>query len=774
MMKRFLYFASCIFVFSHFFAQDFGIEMWKDHLPYGNVTHVVKDGSLCFGATPYGLVRYDEEDNSLERLTKINGLNDFDVSSLGYNPANKTVIVGYQNGNLDLIKSGKIRNLNAILVSNLLGDKRINAIHSDGDLSYLACGFGIVVIDTKKTEVRDTYIFGPGGTPMSITDITTTASSIICTTPNGIFKADKNNNFLADFNQWSRVVNISNPLDEYGTILYHNNQLWVVQENFGYANDSLFVYDDNFNRLTTFFGDDYFGLEPKDDHIIVCRNLNFGVYNSSFEEVENVYTYAGSTTAQPNHCIWDGTNFWVGDRNYSLNKSASNWSTTHLGIAGPHNNNCFNLSSQRNRLWVAAGNVDGSAWNNTYNSNGFSSFDGSNWKKQDRFTIPQLAGDSVFDFTSICIDPRNENHIFACSFFAGVFEFENNVFKNHYSYYNSSLQVSLVHGNNQVKVAAGTYDKSGNVWLVNSYCNNPLTVITPEGESLSFSCGSAANNTLLNTVLFVEQTGHLWLSVRGKGIIVYDFNNTPLDPSDDNYILLNNNESAGNLPSINVNDIVLDKDDEVWIGTEKGPAVFYNTGRLFEDGISAQRILLEQDGGFFYLLEEQNVTSIVIDGADRKWFGTSSGGLFLMSSDGTKQLYSFTTDNSPIYSNTVLSIAMNHQTGELFVGTDRGIIGFKGTATEAKQTFDDIYAFPNPVRPEYEGPIAIRGLMDKSDVKITDANGQLVFATVSNGGQAVWSGRDLTGSKVVSGVYYVFVVSQDGSRKSSTKVLIIR
>jgi sugar lactone lactonase YvrE len=762
------------FFFQVNYSQDFGIEMWRDHLPYGNVTHVVKDGSTCYGATPFGLIKYDEEDKSLERLTKINGLNDFDVSCMGYNSKNKMVIVGYNNGNVDLIKENIVFNLNAIFVSNLLGNKRINAIHSEGDLTYLACGFGIVVLDTKKREVKDTYIFGPNGTPMAIEDVTTSLSEIICSTPNGLFRANKSNNFLADFNQWTKVNTIENPMAEYGAILYHNNQIWVVQKNFEYAADSLFVYDLNFNRLTQFYGDDFYGLELKNDDIIVCGNLNVRLLSADFVELESIYTYANNALVQPNHCIWDGQFYWIGDRYHSLNYSISNWGTVHLGLAGPANNNCFHLSSSRNRLWVAAGNVDGSAWNNTYNSNGFSTFDQSDWKKYDKLIYNQLGGDSVFDFTSICINPLNENHIFACSFFAGVFEFKDGLFKNHYSHFNSSLQVSLMHGNSQVKVASATFDKSGNVWLANSFCNNPLTVITPEGESMSFSCGSAANNAVLNKVMYISQTGQLWLSVRGKGIVVYDFNNTPLDASDDRYILLNNNEANGNLPSVNVNDIVLDKDNEVWIGTEKGPAVFYSITRIFDDGATAQRVLLEQDGGYYYLLEDQNVSAIVIDGADRKWFGTSSGGLFLMSADGTKQLYSFTTENSPIYSNSILSLAMNDQSGELFIGTDRGIIGFKGTSTEAKQAFNDVYAFPNPVRPEHKGPIAIRGLMNKSDVKITDARGQLVYATISNGGQAVWNGNDLTGSPVASGVYYVFVVSGDGSQKSSTKILIIR
>lgn len=756
-------------------AQEFGIEMWRDHLPYSNVIGVVKDGTKTYGATPFGLFFYDQEDNSISRFNKINGLNDFQVSALGYNSNQKTVVVGYDNGNVDLIKDNVVFNINAILVSNVFGSKKINAIHSEGNLTYLACGFGIVVLDLQRKEVKDSYIFGPNGTTINVNDITTSATKIIASTNNGIYTASKNNNFLSDFNQWSKITTIQNSNAKYSTIHFQNSQLFVVLKLTGYATDSLFVFDENFNLLMKQFDDDFYGIESKGNQTLLCKNIGVSILSPALIEEDVLYTYGGSNAISPNQCIWDGANYWIADRFSSLNKSENNWNTTNYGIAGPHTNNCFHMAARKNYLWIATGTVDGSGWNNTYNSNGFMSFDQTSWKKYSRDTYAVLAGDSIYDYTHVAINPKNENHVIASSFTKGILEFKEGNYINNYNHYNSSLQVSLVHGNNQVKVGASVFDKNENIWIVNSYCNNPLTVITKSGESQSFSCGSAANNTLLTNIIFVEKTGHLWISIRGKGIIVYDFNDTPLDPSDDQYILLNGNAGNGNLPSVVVNAMIEDKDGEIWVGTEKGPAVFYNPSNVFQSGVNydAQKVLLEQDGIYNYLLEEQNITSIVIDGANRKWFGTTGGGIFLMSVDGTSQIYAFSTSNSPIYSNNIISMAMDQQTGELFIGTDRGVIGFKGTATEAKSSFNDIYAFPNPVRPDFEGPIAIRGLMDNSDVKITDARGNLVFSTTSFGGQAIWSGKNYQGERVATGVYYVFVVSKGGESKSSTKILFI-
>lgn len=774
-MKFILYLFSITTFSSSAFAQDFGIEMWRDHLPYSNVIGVVKDGTKAYGATPFGLFYYDQEDNSLTRFNKINGLNDFQVTSLGYNSGQKTVIVGYDNGNVDLIIDDVVFNINAILVSNVLGSKSINSIHSEGNLSYLACGFGIVVLDLLRKEVKESYIFGPNGITINVNDITTSSSKIIASTDNGIYTANKNSNFLSDFNQWSKVTSLQNNNVPYSTLHFQNNNLFAVMKISGYATDSLFIFDENFTVLQKQFNDDFFGIESKGTQTILCKNVGFTILNSSLAEEEVIYTYAGNNAISPNQCIWDGTSYWIADRFTSLNKSESNWSTVNYGLAGPHTNNCFQMASNKNYVWIASGTVDGSGWNNTYNSNGFMSFDKTTWKRYDRNSYSVLAGDSIYDYTHVAINPKNENHVIASTFTKGIVEFKDGNFVKNYSHYNSSLQVSLVHGNNQVKVGASVFDKDENIWVINSYTNNPLTVITKSGDSQSFSCGSAANNTLLTNIIYIEQTGHLWISIRGKGIIVYDFNDTPLDPSDDQFILLNGNEGSGNLPSVVVNAMIEDKNGEIWVGTEKGPAVFYNPSGVFQSNFTtdAQKVLLEQDGVFNFLLEEQNITSIVVDGADRKWFGTSGGGVFLMSPDGTKQVYAFSTSNSPIFSNGIISMAMNQQTGELFIGTDRGVIGFKGTATEPKNSFNDVYAFPNPVRPDFDGPIAIRGLMDKSDVKITDSRGNLVYSTVSNGGQAIWNGKNYQDERVATGVYYIFVVDQNGASKSSTKILFI-
>jgi hypothetical protein len=188
----------------------------------------------------------------------------------------------------------------------------------------------------------------------------------------------------------------------------------------------------------------------------------------------------------------------------------------------------------------------------------------------------------------------------------------------------------------------------------------------------------------------------------------------------------------------------------------------------------ARRPQLVVDGYLKALLEGENVTTIAVDGANRKWIGTEGGGLFLVSPDGTEQVMVWNVDNSKLFSNNITSIDINQKTGEVFIGTDKGVQSYKSTATESKPNYDHIYAFPNPVKDGYNGVITIRGLVYKTNVKITDVAGYLVFETTSNGGDAIWNGKDVAGNEVVSGVYLVQCTTPDGLQSEVTKIMIIR
>lgn len=271
-----------------------------------------------------------------------------------------------------------------------------------------------------------------------------------------------------------------------------------------------------------------------------------------------------------------------------------------------------------------------------------------------------------------------------------------------------------------------------------------------------------------------DEFGKKWVIVNGSGIFVFDDNGTIDNTSDDQFKKLTGDEKNGKLPSVDVRAIARDKEEALWVGTAKGVAVFYNPGAVFTNAnFDAQQILIFQDGYYQYLLESEIVTAIAIDGANRKWFGTQNGGVFLMSPDGTKQLANFNISNSPILSNNILSIGINEKTGEVFFGTDKGIIAYRSDATEGSESCEGLKVFPNPVREYYDGPIAISGLAANANVKITDVSGSLVYETTANGGTATWYGKNFSGNRMQTGVYIVLASDAEGQNTCVSKIMLI-
>ena len=229
-----------------------------------------------------------------------------------------------------------------------------------------------------------------------------------------------------------------------------------------------------------------------------------------------------------------------------------------------------------------------------------------------------------------------------------------------------------------------------------------------------------------------------------------------------------------------MNCITQDMDGEMWIGTDKGIKVAYNIADIFEtsDGLTSktecQNIIYQENGIAQYLLNFENITCIMIDGGNRKWVGTERNGIYVLSASGNEQLFHFTAENSPLISNRIICMAQNGKTGEVFIGTDRGIVSYKAESTKGAEEAGKLTVYPNPLRPHHSGTIAIKGFVADSDVRITDVAGKTVAHLKSIGGQAVWDGRNFNGEEVASGVYLIFSSAEEGSRTACGKVLIIR
>jgi hypothetical protein len=323
------------------------------------------------------------------------------------------------------------------------------------------------------------------------------------------------------------------------------------------------------------------------------------------------------------------------------------------------------------------------------------------------------------------------------------------------------------------------YDSKGNLWVLNSLAAAPVNVFTSEGQWRAFGIPGIPGAPQFGDMT-VDSYGQKWINVLdnnaplGSGLVVFNDNGTLDIPSDDRSRFFSTGIGKGNLPSVDIRAITEDLEGEIWLGTGRGIAVIYSPGSATTaSDFDAQQILINQDGINQYLLETEVVTAIAVDGANRKWIGTESGGLFLMSSDGTEQIRNFNEQNSPLLSNFIIALTIDQNTGEVYIGTNRGIVSYQGDAIKGEGPCGDVIVYPNPVRNDYSGPVAIKGLISNGSFKITDVSGQLVYEGVANGTQAIWNGTDFSGIRVQTGVYLVFSADETGEFSCSTKLLFI-
>ncbi|MDY0369680.1 MAG: two-component regulator propeller domain-containing protein [Bacteroidales bacterium] len=756
-------------------AQGIGIGQWRTHMPYQHVIDVEIADQLIYAATPYELMIYNTEDNWLSQLNKVNGLSDIGISTIRYSKEYKTLLVAYTNANIDLIKPEGIVSLTDIKNKELMGNKTINSIRFRDKYAFLACGFGIVVLDIVRQEVFDTYFIGPQGGYINVNDVEFFQNTIFAATEKGVYYASLDSPNLADFNQWSFDTRLKHPFLNYNLLESFHGKLYLNYTRNEYNTDTLFMFDGN---QWAYAEQVRYAIRRQirayDNQLLVANQYNVYLYDQDMELIQSVYAPEG-TGIEPYGVAMDGEkNIWIGDRRRGLLKTFnSGHSAEVFMLNGPATTNVYELKARGSYVWVASGGRRNN-WGKMYMNDGIFSYDGNRWKTHNSSNTSGF--DTITDYVSVGIDPLNPNIAYIGTWHKGVVEFTNFEKTEFYSIHNSSLGPWLA-SPKLINISGLDFDSYNNLWVCNTGAANILSMRKPTGEWQSFFLGSNASGIDVGNMI-VDKSNYKWIIRRSEGkIIVFNDNNTFDDISDDQIKILTSSPNGGNIPGNAVYSMAVDHDGGVWVGTDKGPVVFYNPERIFQQNTNfdAVQILVPRNDGTGqadYLLGSEKILSIAVDGSNKKWFGTENG-VFLMSKDGLEQIHYFNSDNSPLLSNTVNSIAITAD-GEVFFGTSQGIISYKGNATEPPVTHTDVYAYPNPVRQEYQGPIAIKGIVRDAIVKITDMSGNLVYQTRSEGGQAVWDGRILNGNHVKPGIYLVFITDDQGMETLATKVMVMR
>ncbi|MCK5856092.1 MAG: hypothetical protein KAG64_01305 [Bacteroidales bacterium] len=775
MINRFLLF--CLLVISIPSFAQVGIGQWRDHLPYSKTIAVTEgDNNRIYCATPFGAFYYDINDNSVVRLNRVTGLSDVNVNTLNYDKASGYLIIAYTNGNIDLYKNDQVYNISDIKRKNMVGSKQINRIVFRNKLCYLSCDFGIVVLDPIRKEIKDTYYIGPDGSALVINDFTFDDSLFYAATDKGLYSAKIDNQFLSDYSVWTKDLQIKYPDAKYNTLATRKGHLYVNMSNPVFGTDTIF---ERYQNQWKVFFDSPTGpnhrIKSYDDTLLIVSAYSYIYYWDNMNESFRTYNYSidgVDITPTPNDVIFDKRQeAWIADASNGLVYSWKEWEHEFIKILGPPSEYAFSMTAAQGHVWVASGGIK-SNWGNRYLKRGYYEFYDEGWTAYDKHNTAAL--DSIQDVMKIAVNPLNTNEVFIASWGKGLIRMKDGKVVTVYGKTNSPL-LDAVNYAGFIGIAGLAYDKDDNLWVTNTANPKGLHMRSPQGKWFTLNLAPLVSSDIIGD-LVIDNEGQKWIIMpRGHGIIVYNDNHTIDNIFDDRKKRLSQADGNGKLPSADVHSLAVDHDGEVWVGTSKGVAVFYSPSSVFTgDNFDSQQIYIEQEGISQYLLESETVTAIAIDGANRKWFGTSKAGVFLMSDDGTKQIHHFTQENSSLLSNTIFSIAIDGKSGEVFFGTENGIVSFRSDATEGLDYQQDtVQVFPNPVRPEYNGPIAINGLYQNAEIRIADAYGNVVFEGKAFGGQAVWNGKDYNGNRVMSGVYFVFSSNEDGEQTKVAKILFI-
>lgn len=763
MWKKSLFFCLIFINILSSYAQT-AIHQWTTHAPGLKVINVDKVHDRIYAATPYEVFYYNKSDNSINKMTKVNGLSDFGISVMRYYPSKDIILVGYSNANIDIInKDGKIVNVSDIKNKNILADKTIHDFFFDGNLVYVCCGFGIVVIDIDRVEVKDTYIIGDNGSYLNVNDIAIYNGKLYAATSHGIYFADHGNNNLADFSQWTHDTSINNDELNFSEIETFNGKLLANYSENKYGTDTMFVYDgikwdyhENINHLIKR------DVRTYDDKLMLVEHYSLKIMNKN-----NSIINSFSTDLEPFSAVYDKSDdvYWIGDRYNSLVKMFGDKTCEYVRFNGPYSVDAFEMKAGSNQLWVASGGYT-STWAKSWLNNGVYYYDDFEWNNINNANND--AFDTISDFVTVAIDPLNSSKVYVGSYHKGLLEFENHQVKNIYDETNSSLG-KLV-GYDYVYITGLDFDSNNNLWIANHGSDKMLCVKTVKDEWFSFNIGSGFISTLV-----VDENDYKWILNRDGQFIVYNDNRTISDPADDRYKVITNAAGHGGLPS-EANCMAVDKNGTVWVGTNDGLAQFYSTSKIFQQGANydASRILVPRNDGTGqadYLLSGESVMAIAVDDANNLWVGTKNG-VFYISNNGLTEYYHFTIENSPLLSNVIRSIAIDDD-GNVFFATDKGIISYKGVATKSKKTNSEVVVYPNPVSQSYSGLVGIKNLISNSLVKITTVDGSFVTHLNSEGGQAVWDCTTINGDKVAPGVYLIFVSDTSGKETFAAKILVM-
>lgn len=688
------------------------IGQWNVYMAYSDITDIEPAGSLVYVLSSGSIFSYNVNDQSVDTYNKVYPLSDTDITHIAWNNSAKRLVIIYSNQNIDLLdNNGNVTNINDYYNKLMTEDKTINNITINGNYAYLSTGFGILKINVRDAEISDTYNLG-----MNVTDCAIEGNTIYAETSNGVY-AGKTSDNLIDNKNWS-ITSASVSFND-------ANDITTSTAN-GYTE---YIAYDNHNKC--------YWSNQKDDKLQGYKLDNDNTKNIIAQDIN---------PDGPKYNLFSTLKF----RNNTL-YSCTGWSETVAGV-----------QLLKDGVW------------NIYSDEG----------------IKEHTGLKYNNLLALDVDPNDESHIVVVAR-NGLYEFNNGSFSKFYNDENSPIE-SFDKKSKEYEMMTGViFTETSDIWCLNSQApTQSLLQLSNEGTWTSHSkpvlmrlddtkgTGMKDKSLGLMQGMFIDSRGLLWF-----------VNNHWMQPSLYCYQISTDaingydkftNQDGTTLTTYGVKCVTEDRNKNMWIGTDAGPLLLEAKDiTTSPDNVLFTQVKVPRNDGTNYadyLLNGLDITAISIDSGNRKWFGTGTSGVYLIDNDNITEVYHFTAENSSLLSNNILSIAINDKTGEVFFGTDKGLCSYMSNVSMPNENMDkdNVYAYPNPVEPEYNGLITVTGLSFNADVKIVTVNGSLIAQGRSTGGTFTWDGKDLNGKRVSSGIYMVETATSDGSKGTVCKIAVIK
>lgn len=788
-------------------------QFWVDHLPYNTFSHIDQIDQYVFAASANNLLVANSNSDEISRYSRINGLSGTNITALRADPASGTVWIGYANGRIDIWSSLGISSISAIEETpSYTGLKRINAISFYNGNAYIATDFGLVEFNVSNRLAGRTMLLGENFSPIAIETFDVSPSGIVCAyspSNNQSFYLGDINETLPNWETSSFRLFIDNHSPQHITYFPLEERFIFAVDDFTSGTYLLAMAQTTSNRwevegYSTPFqggagGQDIQDITIAENWLVLTRDFNViareSISKNTFGDslnISNALFAPGvlrpicAVHCENDESIYIG-NFRTGlirvrdgnkikrflppspfsDRSYKVVSYGQGRNFTFSNALDPGGPESFG------GVILAPGALT-DLWTRTFVADGASLYSGQEWIN--------LSNEHLFGATDIVdaafnISGTGEIQLYFSSWGKGLVKLEGIGSPETldtvalFNTTNSNGVLKGVGGNpSDLRTGGITFDENGILWGVQSLVNTPLYSINQEGDFTAYSLSPGADGVALKDI--VAKDGMIFIQSRTNGIYGY---------SEENGVgikrKITSGIGSGNLPSDKVLSLAFDHDGELWIGTDEGLVVLYSPDNVFDGSGNrdARPILFEEEGVVQKLLGENPVSAIHVDGGNQKWLGTRGAGLFLVSPDGLQTIHQFTAENSPLLSNTILSVATDPNTGEVIIATDAGLIGFRAIATPGYVGMNpELVVYPNPIRPGYTGPLFIQGNTSDARIKITDVSGALVNDLQAAGGQAQWDGTKIDGSAVASGVYLIYATDDLGEITAQGKVLIVR